>query len=68
MQVDIIGPHYTSDGTIEHKFLLPILMDAVFKFHQCGFEVSAVMCDGVSSNMTMVKELTGSEIKAYWYV
>lgn len=65
--MDIIGPHYTSDGTIQHKFLLPTLMDAVFKFHLCGFEVCAVVCDGASSNMTMVKELTGSERKAYGY-
>ena len=39
-------------------------MDAIFKFHKCGFEVCAVLCDGASSNMAMVKELTGSEWKA----
>ena len=42
MQVDIVGPHYTSDGTMHHKFLLPTLMDAIFKFHKCGFNTRAV--------------------------
>ena len=55
----------TNDVSIDHKFLLPTLMDVVFKLHKCGFEVCAVVCDGASSNMTMVKELTGSERKAY---
>ena len=67
-QVDVVGPHYTSDGTIHHKFLLPTLMDAMFKLHKCGFETCAIVCDGASSNLTMIKELTGSERKAYGYV
>ena len=43
-------------------------MDAIFKFHTCGFETCAVVCDGASSNMTMVKELCGAERKAYGYL
>ena len=66
-QVDVIGPHYTSDGTLHHKFLLPTLMDAIFKLHKCGFETCVVVCDGASSNLTMIKELTGAERKAYRY-
>ena len=67
-QVDVIGPHYTSDGTLHHKFLLPTSMDAIFKLHKCGFETCVVVCDGASSNLTMIKELTGAERKAYGYV
>ena len=43
-------------------------MDVIFKFHKYGFEVCGVVCDGASSNMTMVKELTGSIRKAYGFV
>ena len=43
-------------------------MDAIFKFHKCGFETCAVVSDGASSNLTMIKELTGAERKAYGYV
>lgn len=32
-------------------------MDAIFKFHKCGFETCAVVNDGASSNLTMIKEL-----------
>ena len=43
-------------------------MDVIFKFHKCGFEICGVVCDGASSNMTMVKELAGSTRKAYEFV
>ena len=48
--------------------VLPTLMDTVFKLHKYGFETCAVVCDDASSNLTMIKELTGSERKAYGYV
>lgn len=66
--MDIIGPHYTSEQTVDHKFLLPTVMDAMFKFHQYGFETSAIVCDGASSNLSMIKEMTGADRKAYGYV
>ena len=65
MQVDIVGPHYTSDGTMHHKFLLPTLMDAIFKFHKCGFNTRAVVCDGASPNLTLIKQMSGSKTGAY---
>ena len=66
--MDIIGPHYTNEQTMDHKFLLPTMMDAMFKFHKCGFETCAIVCDGASSNLTMIKEMTGADRKAYGYV
>lgn len=65
--MDIVGPHYTSDGTMHHKFLIPTLMDAIFKFHLSGFETVAVVCDGASSNLAMIKEMSGTSSKAYGY-
>ena len=47
---------------------LPTLMDVIFKLHKCGFETCAVVCDGASSNLVMIKELTGAERKAFGYV
>lgn len=52
---------------MHHKVLLPTLMDAIFKFHKCGFETCAVVCDGASPNLCMVKEMSGAERKAYGY-
>ena len=64
-QFDVIGPHYSSDGTIDHKRLCPILIDAIQQFHVCGFKTAAVVVDGASSNLTMIKEFSGQARKAY---
>ncbi len=37
------------------------MIGCVHQFHVCGFETVAVVCDGASSNMTMVKEMSGSK-------
>lgn len=57
--------HYSSDGTMQHQFLV---LDPIFKFHKSGFDTCAVVCDGASSNLTMVKEMSGASRKAYGYV
>ncbi len=62
---DVVGPHYTSDSTFSHDKLCPILMDAIQQFHLCGFKTVAVVCDGASSNMSMIKEMSGALPKAY---
>lgn len=67
-QVDIVGPHYSSDGAMVHKFLIPSVMDAIFKLHRCGFDTCAIVCDGASQNLTMIKEMSGFENRAYRYV
>jgi len=43
-------------------------MDVIFKLHKYGFKTMAVVCDGVSSNLSMIKLLSGCEAKAYGYV
>ncbi len=62
---DVIGPHYTNDRTFPHDKLCPILIDAIQQFHLCGFQTVAVVCDGASSNMSMIKEMSGAPAKAY---
>jgi hypothetical protein len=62
---DIIGPHYTNDSPFPHHSLCCLLLDSIHQFHVCGFETDAVVCDGASPNMTMVKEMSGAPRKAY---
>ena len=38
---DIIGPYYTSSGTMKMVFTLACLFDAIRKFHAYGFKVNA---------------------------
>ena len=52
----------------QHKFLLPCVMDAMFKFHKYGFKTVALVCDGATSNLSMIKVLSEVEPKAYRYV
>ena len=43
-------------------------MDAMFKFHKFGFKTVAVVSDGASSNLSMIKLMSGNEAKAYGYL
>ncbi len=61
--VVVVG--YTSDSTFSHDKLCPILMDAIQQFHLYGFKTLAVVCDGATSNMSMIKEMSGALPKAY---
>ena len=54
-ECDIVGPYYTSNGPFKAKTMLACVMDALCEFQAHGFDV----CDGVSSNLTMVKTLLG---------
>ena len=60
---DIIGPHYTSDNPFQHSALCRLLMDSIHQFNIHGFETVAVVCDGASSNLTMIKEMSGAPRK-----
>ena len=64
-EFDVVGPHYTSDTTFSHDKLCPILMDTIQQFHLCGFKTVAVVCDGASSNLSMIKERSGAPAKSY---
>ena len=65
---DVIGPHYSSDCTFSHDVLCRVLVDAIEQFHLCGFKTVAVVVDGASANMKMIKEMSGAPQKAYGFV
>ena len=44
---------------------MPCLMDAMFRFHKFALKTVAVVCDGATSNLSMIKVLIGTEAKAY---
>ena len=60
-ECDIIGPYYTSCGSLEAKTTLACVYDALRKFEAHGFNVCALVCDGASSNLTMIKILLGKK-------
>ena len=60
-ECDIVGPYYTSSGPFKARSILPCVMDALRKFHSHGFSAYALVCDGASSNLMMVKTLLGKK-------
>ena len=71
---DILGPHYTSAGTITSEFTYCCVMDATRKFHAYGVlimynhcsQVTALICDGASSNlMTVLSDTTRNQRKIF---
>ena len=58
-QFDVLGPYYTSVNSLEHKFVLACIFDAMVKLHQYSFKTKVIMCDGASSNLTALKMLMG---------
>ena len=65
---DVIGPHYSSDCMFSHDVLCRVLVDAIQQFYLCGFKTLAVVTDGASANMKMIKEMSGASQKAYGLV
>ena len=56
---DVIGPYFTSERNFETKFIASCLFEAMFVFEVYGFEVSALVCDGASCNLSLLKHLCG---------
>lgn len=58
---DIVGPHYMSAGSFDAKSILACVFDSLRKFHAHGFNVHLLVCDGASSNLSMIKFLLGKK-------
>ena len=56
---DLVGPYYESAGTMKAKLILACVYDAMKLLHLYGFKVSALICDGASSNLTALKTSAG---------
>ena len=61
---DIIGPYFTTESSIEHKFLYDCIMKSMNVFNTFGFKIIALVCDGASTNLALVKMLCGLPNKA----
>ncbi|XP_065177028.1 uncharacterized protein LOC135806730 [Sycon ciliatum] len=52
---DIFGPYYTSSKSMDAKFTFACVLDSLWLFHSYGLMVSALVCDGTSTNLTLLK-------------
>lgn len=56
---DVIGPYFTIDSTMEAKYLHGIVVRTMLSFTQFGFGVRALLSDGASANLSLMKTLCG---------
>ena len=52
---DVLGPYYTSEAGFDAKFMMATIHEAMLKFHWFGFHSSAIVLDGASSNLSLIK-------------
>ena len=52
---DVVGPYFTSSGTLESKFILACVFQTLRLFYLYSFHTSALVCDGASANISALK-------------
>ena len=69
---DVIGPYFTLSATIEARSLYSMVTKTMLAFHKYGFHVRALLCDGASSNLSLMKifcsHKKGEELTTPWFV
>ena len=56
---DVIGPYFTCPSTVETRDLHSIVTCTMLAFTQFGFPVRALLCDGASTNLSLLKLMCG---------
>ncbi len=56
---DVIGPYFTSRQSLTESYLSSCLLETMSSLHSYGFSVTCLVCDGASSNLTVVKAFLG---------
>ena len=52
---EIIGPYFTSAGTVDNKFILSCVLETIGLFEGHELTTSLIVCDGASSNLSVIK-------------
>ena len=55
----MVGPYYTSGGTLEAKFILGIVLETIKVFHLFRFNTSLLVCDRAGANLSTIKSTMG---------
>ena len=56
---DLVGPYFPIESSIASSTLTEFVMLCLKAFTSYGFKVAIILCDGASSNLTVLKMLTG---------
>ena len=52
---DVLGPYFTSETGFDAKGLIAITQEVMLRFHWFSFHTVAIIVDGASSNLSMIK-------------
>lgn len=55
----MIGPYFPIGNSMDSSVLQELVMMTLKAFTSYGFKVSILLCDGASSNLTLMKILSG---------
>lgn len=58
---DVVGPYFPLAGSIEAQQLHSFVTKTMLVFTQYGFSIHGLVCDGASSNLTLLKQLCNHE-------
>lgn len=58
---DIIGPYFSTTTSADALFTFNCLFEVIKSFQFCGFNVAAIVCDGASANLSLIKMTVGLE-------
>ena len=56
---DVVGPYFTSSGSLESKFILSCVLESMKTFYLYGFKTYASVCDAAAPNVSVIKATTG---------
>ena len=62
---DVIGPYYTSESGLDHKFIMACILETIHLLSLYGFHTVLLICDGASANLKLLKLLCGEEPKVF---
>ena len=57
---DVVGPYFCSSSQLESKFIVACLLQTLRIFHLYGFHTCALVCDGASANIAVLKSTCGT--------
>ena len=58
---NVVGPYFSIASSVGSGTLQEVIMLTLKAFHAHGFKVAILLCDGASSNLSVLKILTGHQ-------
>ncbi len=61
---NVLGPYFSLPNSGEAKYLHSLVTNTMLVFHQYGFHIRCLLCDGASSNLSLFCGIKEDEINS----